>query len=545
MIIQTTLLYFFLLITILSIIGYGAFIIKNQSNIKSYNIFNYFFLGIIALLILSVIYYILIPNNKLINLFILVIGLILNYKLLSFKEVKFIFLITILLYSGLLISKTHEDFSVYHFQHIKELSDGYIKFGLSNLDHRYFYASIFSYIQTLFILPYFDYYLINIPIYSIYLSLIGYFLFEIIKKKKINILNLFFLIFLVVKFKRFSEFGYDYIGQFLLIYIFAEYVANSSRVQLYKEKIKGILFFFLSILIKISNIYFAPIIIFIFFSKKKIFKKIFFEKFFLLTSFLFLFIFTINSLLKTGCVNYLIKESCLEDRKEWAVEYDIIEGTKKLSLNWSRGFYHQEKSNKIKENEYNQNFNWVKNWFQIHFLAKILPNLAIIISILLIINYLIGLNRKKIKSNNKLLSLVIFTNFIWFYLFPQFRFGIAGLSLLTFLLFIKFFPQSSKFNYSRVKILIIISLIYFNYSNIIRINNEFKREDIYKFSNFPYFSLPNFDFVTYETNGIKYNVSKSNNNFWRSCYNSNIICVNHDDEITIKKKDRKLFIIKN
>ena len=184
MIIQTTLLYFFLLITILSIIGYGAFIIKNQSNIKSYNIFNYFFLGIIALLILSVIYYILIPNNKLINLFILVIGLILNYKLLSFKEVKFIFLITILLYSGLLISKTHEDFSVYHFQHIKELSDGYIKFGLSNLDHRYFYASIFSYIQTLFILPYFDYYLINIPIYSIYLSLIGYFLFEIIKKKK-------------------------------------------------------------------------------------------------------------------------------------------------------------------------------------------------------------------------------------------------------------------------------------------------------------------------------------------------------------------------
>ena len=235
----------------------------------------------------------------------------------------------------------------------------------------------------------------------------------------------------------------------------------------------------------------------------------------------------------------------MEDRKEWAVEYDIIEGTKKLSLNWSRGFYHQEKSNKIKENEYNQNFNWVKNWFQIHFLAKILPNLAIIISILLIINYLIGLNRKKIKSNNKLLSLVIFTNFIWFYLFPQFRFGIAGLSLLTFLLFIKFFPQSSKFNYSRVKILIIISLIYFNYSNIIRINNEFKREDIYKFSNFPYFSLPNFDFVTYETNGIKYNVSKSNNNFWRSCYNSNIICVNHDDEITIKKKDRKLFIIKN
>ena len=202
MIIQTILFYIFFFLLIFSIIGYGALANINLTKTSSYNIFNFFFFGIIVLLVLSIFYYYLVPNNKVLNLLLFFFGLFLNYKFLSFKNYKIIFFISFLLFSGILISKTHEDFSVYHFQHIKELSDGYIKFGLSNLDPRYFYSSIFSFIQTLYIFPYFDYYLINLPSYLIFVSLVGYLFVEIFKKK-INSIFLFFLIFLIVKFKIF------------------------------------------------------------------------------------------------------------------------------------------------------------------------------------------------------------------------------------------------------------------------------------------------------------------------------------------------------
>ena len=214
-----------------------------------------------------------------------------------------------MLFSGILISKTHEDFSVYHFQHIKELSDGYIKFGLSNLDPRYFYSSIFSFIQTLYIFPYFDYYLINIPSYLIFVSLVGYLFVEIFKKK-INSISLFFLIFLIVKFKRFSEFGYDSIGQFILIYIFIEYIYKNIEKNDFTAKINSIIFFSYSILIKVSNIYFVPIILFIFSFKIKSISKIILNKKFLIFNIFFLLIFTFNIFIKKGCLNYFIIKIC-------------------------------------------------------------------------------------------------------------------------------------------------------------------------------------------------------------------------------------------
>ena len=96
-----------------------------------------------------------------------------------------------------------------------------------------------------------------------------------------------------------------------------------------------------------------------------------------------------------------------------------------------------------------------------------------------------------------------------------------------------------------MKILIILSLLYFNLSNFQRIHDDFKRDDLYKFTNFPYFNLPKLNFMSDEVNGIQFNISKKNKNFWRTCYNSEKICVNHDDKVLIEKKGRKLFFIRN
>lgn len=543
MIIQTILFYFILTLSIFSVIGYGALININHTINASYNIFNFFFGGIIFLLIISIFYHYLLPNNKILNLVIFFLGIFLNYKLILFRDYKIICFITFLLFSGILISKTHEDFSVYHFQHIKELSDGYIKFGLSNLDPRYFYSSIFSFIQTLFIFPYFDYYLINIPSYSIFVCLVGYLFVEVFKTKT-NSISLFFLIFLIVKFKRFSEFGYDYIGQFILIYIFIEFIYKNITKDIFNNKIQGIIFFLYSVLIKVSNIYFLPIILFFFDLKIKSIRKIILNKKILLFSILFFFIFTSNSFMKTGCLNYFIKYSCFEKKLIWALDYQVIENTKNLSINWARGFYHQDEK-KLNEENYNYGFNWINNWFKKHFVIKVFPNIIVIFFILLVINFVIS--KKRIKKNiyNKILIYTLFSNLIWFYYFPQFRFGIAGLSILIFLIFEKVFKKSIEFNIFRMKILIIISFIYFNISNGQRIYDEFTRDDLYKFTNFPYFNLSKLTFSSYETKDIKFNVSKKNNNFWRTCFNSEYICINHDDKVVFDKKGRKLFIIKN
>ena len=216
-------LYFILLLCICSFIGYGSILKDRQKNL---NVFNYFFIGLVIFNIIAFVYYLLLPNNKILNLLIIFFGVVLYFKNLKFENIKLIILITLIFFSGLIISKTHEDFSVYHYQHIKELTDSYLKFGLANLDNRYFYASIFSYIQTIFRLPYYELYFVHVPIYSIYLALIGYLTSQIInlKKKYINFVYFFFLLLLIAKFKRLSEYGYDYIGQFILIYIFLEFV---------------------------------------------------------------------------------------------------------------------------------------------------------------------------------------------------------------------------------------------------------------------------------------------------------------------------------
>ena len=60
---------------------------------------------------------------------------------------------------------------------------------------------------------------IHVPIYLFYLSLIGYLINEITEGRQTYLMSIILMV-IILKFKRLSEFGYDYIGQFTLIYIF-------------------------------------------------------------------------------------------------------------------------------------------------------------------------------------------------------------------------------------------------------------------------------------------------------------------------------------
>ncbi len=57
-----------------------------------------------------------------------------------------------------------------------------------------------------------------------------------------------------------------------------------------------------------------------------------------------------------------------------------------------------------------------------------------------------------------------------------------------------FFVERNNLN-KKMSFLIIIVVIIFNIKNFNRINNEFKRNDIFKFSNFPFFAIKNTEFT--------------------------------------------------
>ena len=546
MIIDTLSFLFLTYISLCSFIGFG--ILTNSILFKekiTKNIFNYFFLGLVFIIPFSIFYYIVIGNHQFINISILLVGFLIFVKKCKIYDARFIFFLTTLFFIGLLISKSHEDFSVYHFQHIVELSDGHIKFGLSNLDTRYFYSSIYSYVQALFKFYYFDYNLINIPSYIIFLSLIGY-LYKEIERNNNNFINAFFLILIVFKFKRFSEFGYDYIGQFILIYLFSEFIYKNKLKSLISDS-KLILIYVTSVLIKITNIYFLPFLIVNFFFKKKRFNilRTLKTKILILPLLILFFTFTINSFLKTGCFNYLLKDTCISlNKHSWVFDYSQIESSKKLTKNWSRGFYHQTK-NQYEEEDYNKNFKWINNWLNGHFLIKIFPFILLLTLILLILRFYIFGKKPLIKSNDKLSLLASFLAIlIWLINFPQYRFGFAAIIIFIFLTLELFSNIPTKFKKKRLMSIFLIGIIFFNLSNISRIISEIKREDVYSYNNFPWFAKPPANFKNEVSNNFKYLRSQKGEIFWRTCFDADLICVNHDDKIDLKRNKRLFYISK-
>ena len=155
--------------------------------------------------------------------------------------------------------------------------------------------------------------------------------------------------------------------------------------------------------------------------------------------------------------------------------------------------------------EYISNVQWVPNWIEKYFFTKFLDQLAFLIFTFLLVLVFF----KKIKFNNKISSIdkktyyfflilaIIFL--IWFFKHPTLRYG--GYSIVFFLILsipISFifekFENRKSFN-KKFNFLIILVVVLFNIKNILRINNEIKREDLYKFSDFPYFAIDKKNFL--------------------------------------------------
>ena len=480
----------------LSVSGFGKLLIKknNIKNINS-NFFDLQIFGTIILLIFSYLIYVTIGTNFIINIFIIFFGFLIYffYKK-ELNKIKIIHLITLLLliFPILLISKTHEDFNTYHFFSIYEVFNNNLRIGVSNLNEKYFHSSLLIHNQSLFVFPFLNLKMVHLPVMYIYASSLGYFLYLLFLNRNSNevFYSIFCLLILLIKFNRLSEFGYDYISQFLLLIAFHKiyFLINNDD-----EIIASIIIFLLSILIKPVSLLFLPLFFYILLNKKYNF-YINLIKTRIITILTLLMILISSSFFKTGCIFYPANFTCFDKEQiSWSEKDRIKDYSEMVSL-WAKAYYKQDESKyeKIEDKRlYNKKFKWFKYWIEKHFFYKVFEFLIIIfLSFVIIYIYFTKHNSKIDDKNNKkfiFLSLCSVSIFSWLITVPQFRFGFASIIVFFFIFLRIFFKKEIIFNKKKFFVLFFLGLLVLNIKNVNRISSEFQRKDFYKYDNFPYF----------------------------------------------------------
>ena len=321
-------------------------------------------------------------------------------------------------------------------QFIREINNDLFVLGLAVADIKYIYGSSVAYLQSMYFFNE-DYKYIHIPIFLFFSSFLIFFIFQAFQKKnsKIEIFfSIFISILLLIKFKRVSEFGYDYIYHFLFFFIFFNFFIKRSDNLFFLTA-----FFLILIFIKNVAILLFPFYLFFILKNYSNFlkiRKVQFSKFIFL--FILVLIFLTNIFINSGCILIPSKYTCAKNIA-WSVNYN--ESNLKKAISWSKGYYHQEKHLSIQDEIiYNKNFNWIKNWSSNHFKHKIRDYLGVLVLIFFLIfvfNFDFSERQKNLKSFyyltlyfTSLLSL-----YLWFSLIPQFRFGISQITISFYFTF--------------------------------------------------------------------------------------------------------------
>ena len=550
--------YLFLLF---SILGYGIFFYRlsfeKLDDLSHENSIYIGFYGLFFVTLISLFTSLFLSHNLLHNSLLHIFGVFyfLTIKIKNKKEFsKIIFFISIIVFSALLISKTHDDFSYYHFPFTKYLTENKIIFGMGNINHGYNLLSSLFFLNSTFYLPLIGYYSFH---YStvFFLIFFNFFIFkEILSSKNEDLIKFLFILalsFFNLSFNRIAEYGTDKPGQ-LLISILVIKLIQIVFFNKEKEKISKIIFLLPLLAYCISlKTYFLPYIILglIIFTLKpdviKSLKSIFNSKSFIFFS-LILIIYFFHHFVSTGCIISPLAATCFEDQFSWARK-DMI----KLSIwveQWSKA---GAGPNFRVENvqDYIKNFNWVSNWAEKYFYIKVLDQLAILFSSIIVLFLIFKdfkFNKKnKVKLDKKLtffyiLILIIFLT--WFSKHPTLRYGGYAIVFLIISVpasvLISNFKNRNFFN-KRLKFFIIFVIIVFNFKNINRIGKEIERGDHYKFQDFPFFALKEKDYKIYDYEaGLKIYSA-------HHCWSTPTPCGQVNERVYVKKFKNYYFIHKS
>ena len=498
-------LYFFIIVT--AVVGYGLILDKfiGKKNISQN--FGYLgFLGLFFLTLYSYISHLLFIHSKTHNFFIIIIGIIffiLNFKkkYRQKKDLIILFSTFILLFSGLLIIKNHDDFSYYHFPYTYYLTQHTLSFGIGQFGHGFRTQSSIFYLNSLFYLPFAKYYLFNIY-YILVIGFANIILFNRViadlpkslnKVGKINYikyLSLISFVFINIFFYRISEHGTDRSAQILIIILIIELLnlnyqkkfelINLSNIYLISALIISIKAFFI-----LYTVFIIPIIYLI---KKYKYDFIDSLKIILLNKFSFLFLLTLfftlfTNFTNTGCLIYPVSFTCISNIS-WGIPIEQVH----LMNNWYELWSKAGAGPNFRvenPNDYIDGFSWVGHWIDEYFFNKVSDFLLGLLVLLLVTSLVFNLNNFKyhnLKINRYIYITYVILFFLfleWFYNHPALRYG--GYCIIFMLLFI---PMSLLLSTVRLNlkkyfrnsiILLAVSVLIFNARNINRISSEIEK----------------------------------------------------------------------
>ncbi len=516
------LLYFYLILIVSSILGYG-FLLANfiNKNLLKYNLGYIGILGLLSLVLVSYTTIFFFKHDYIHNIIIHFIGLFsfvfFFRKLKLNKDYILLIILIFILGSSLLILKNHDDFPYYHLTFSLGLTENKIQMGLGNLMHGYKHHSSLFFLNSLIFLPYIKFYLFH-SFGLISLLFTNYICLSfIINKKEFKDFNYIYIFYLLVfayvnvKFYRIGGYGTDIAAQ-LIVLILIPLVLITIKKNLNKLEFKCniqllILLVCYLITIKTYLIVYALflLLILILYHKRSNLIKLFFASRTTIIVLVTFVLFTLINLSYTGCVIYPLKETCFSKKISWALSQEEVQYLKVWYELWSKGGaspHHRVENKK----EYIEGFNWLKGWTVVYFFNKGLENLTHILFFTILFIIIFYRNKKKFPENidkniYKIWFVILILSGEWFYKHPTLRYG--GYSLLASFIFL---PAAIFLSCSLIKKetkkklvagLVIITLLIFNARNIKRINKEMK---IYDASGFPYFYVPKVDFTSIELN---------------------------------------------
>ena len=551
---------FFFLLS--STIGYGImfnnFCFKRINNLFGENSIFIGFYGLFFVTFISLFSSLFLQHNFIHNILLHGIGLLLLIFLPSKNKNRYlihIFVIAILLFSALLISKTHDDFSYYHLPFTKYLTEHKVIFGMGHLNHGYNLLSSLFFLNSVFYLPFIEYYSFHFSL-LFFLIFFNYFIFKEIlnpfNKNIIKFLYLFAFVFFNLSFNRIAEYGTDKAGQLLIVILIIK-LFYYTCLDIEKNNTKKLLFLIPLLALCISlKTYFLPYIflglLIILLNIKKFYaiKLIFISKSFLFFLLLIILNF-MHHFISTGCMVSPLPLTCFGDSTIWGKDIEVINGLSIWLEQWAKaGAGPNFRVENI--NEYISNIRWVPNWFEKYFLVKFLDQLGLLIATFLIV----FLFFKKFKLTKGIIFIdkniyyfyliIVLIFLVWFLKHPTLRYG--GYPVIFLILSIPvsiFFGKFENRIYFNKKLsyLIILVFVLFNLKNISRINNEFERGDLYKFSNFPFYSIENKKFSKINFNSGLTLFSAHH------CWATPSPCGQIGDDINVIKRKGYYFIYQN
>ena len=532
--------YFLLLFFIFSTLGFGLFLKqKILNNDTSGSLGEVGLLGLTFLAFYATVVHLFLPLSAHINIFFHIVGIIFfltSYKNFIKKLKKseyFIFLLS-LLYALILfyLHKPNEDFGFYHLPYIVNFTNEKIIFGLSSLQVQQGWNSIWLNIHSAFVIDTLDYtsvYLLN-SIFFIFI--ISIFTSEIVKNLKSQNFNLkiifyfslLFLLFFLIKFSRLNSYGLDVPGNFLLIisvlYFFKTFESEKINIGYFMLITIFILF---SITVRISNLPFVIIIIYLFL-KNKFYTRVIFSKFFLFII-VFFSSWAIQQFIYIGCFVIPNELTCFDT--SW---YDKNFLNKFLEATITSNKSYQAYNGNLTSIQYHQNFRWVPTWFfrNLIELSEYIITFCVPIIIFLILKKNQMTKKSKYLNYNNdlyiLMATLIIAIGIWFYNSPVIRMGNHFIMLFIFSVLINFNFFKKLIN-AEISPKIIYSLIIFsflfvgvkNLNRIIKIENNTGNEP------WPKFYKPKYNTIYKDKLSLN-TVIPGNDPQTSVCWNTSFIC---------------------